>query len=93
MGADISPSTDELQAAVNELMERAAAIRKREEISEASFRVWLSEKVQEIARRLSIAINVVYETLLDVGYSWKKGWEDGKAEARRNSIRYRNGHG
>ncbi len=85
----ITIDSPEFQDLYNELSQRADTMRKREELSDESFRVWFCNAIKDFAANLGYQIQNLYEFSLDVGYSFKKGFKAGREQAKRNSIRYK----
>ena len=88
MCREITVESPEFKRMLNEVLDSAAAERRREELSEKSFRIWVCETVQRIAKRLGLYIAGLPEFIADLGYSFKKGFQAGREEARRRSYRY-----
>lgn len=89
MDKEITIQSPEFQALYQEISERAEAIRKRDELSDTSFRAWLCKAIEELASSLGYHIQNIYEFTLDMGYSFQKGFETGRARARKNAYRRR----
>lgn len=89
MDKEITIQSPEFQAIYEEISERAEAIRKRDELSDASFRDWLCKAIEELASKLGYHIQNIYEFTLDMGYSFQKGFEAGRERARKNAYRRR----
>ena len=88
MCREITVESPEFKRMLNEVLDSAAAERRREELSEKSFRIWVCEVVERIAERLGFYITGLSEFIVDLGYSLKKGFQAGREEARRRSYRY-----
>ncbi|MBQ9886650.1 MAG: hypothetical protein IJM37_07325 [Lachnospiraceae bacterium] len=86
---EITIESPEFQAMYEEISKRAEAIRKREELSEESFRKWICEAVETLAKKMGYHIQNIYEFTLDMEYSFKKGFNAGREAARKNSYRNR----
>lgn len=89
MDKEITIQSPEFQALYEEISTRAEAIRKRDELSDTSFREWLCKAIEELASKLGYHIQNIYEFTLDMGYSFQKGFEAGKERARQNAYRRR----
>ena len=89
MDKEITIHSPEFQAIYEEISERAEAIRKRDELSDASFRDWLCKAIEELASKLGYHIQNIYEFTLDMGYSFQKGFEVGRERARKKAYRRR----
>lgn len=88
MCREITVESPEFKMMLNEVLDSVAAERQREALSEKSFRIWVCEVVQKVAERLGLYIAGLSEFIADLGYSFKKGFQAGREEARRRSYRY-----
>lgn len=84
---NITIESPEFKALYIEVMNRAEAIRKREEYSEESFRYWLCEAVRELAEKMGFFIQDLKEFTLDLGDSFMTGFNAGRERAKMNSYR------
>lgn len=91
MNRTITTADPEFDDILRELALNREAVLKRRDLSDASFREWLFEQVTDIGRRLGLIIQDVAEFAMDMAYGFKKGFEAGREEARRKSIRAREG--
>ena len=89
MNTNITIDSPEFQQMYKEVSELAEAKRKREELSDTAFRDWICTAIEELAHLLGYHIQNLYEFTLDMGYSFKKGFEAGREDARKRSLRYR----
>lgn len=80
----------EFKSLMSEVMNQSEAIKKREALSEESFRDWLCEVIAVLAEKLGYVIQNLKEIPLDMAYSFNKGFQAGRERARQNSYRYRN---
>lgn len=87
----ITTADPEFEEVLRELALNREAIRRRRELSEASFRQWLYEQINDIAHKLGYAIQDIAEFVKDMAYSFKQGYAAGRDAARRRSIRSRDG--
>lgn len=88
---NITIESPEFQAIYDEISQLAETKRKRELMSDSSFREWICLAIEELAKKLGYNIQNLYEFTLDMGYSFKKGFNTGREQARRNSRRYKEG--
>lgn len=91
MATTITTQDPEFDEVLRELALNRQAVVKRRELSEASFREWLFQEVQEIGHRLGFTIQGLAEFMKDMSYGWKKGIAQGREDARNKSIRAREG--
>lgn len=70
-----------------EVINQSEAIRKRETLSEESFRAWLFDVIATIADKLGYVIQNLKEIPLDMAYSFNKGFQAGRERAKQNSYR------
>ncbi len=89
MCKDITIESPEFQEMYEEISALAETKRKREMLSEDSFRTWLCSAIQLLAAQLGYCIQNLYEFTMDMSYSFKKGFEAGRDKARKKSIRNR----
>ena len=87
MDREITIQSPEFQALYEEISARADTIRKREELSEISFRDWLCTAIEELASQLGYHIQNIYEFTLDMGYSFQKGFKAGRERAKDRAYR------
>lgn len=87
----ITTASSEFLQIYEEISNLAEAKRKREELSDKSFRDWICPLIEKYANALGYYISNLNEFTLDVIYSFKKGFEAGREEARKRSLRYREG--
>lgn len=85
----ITFDSPEFQDLLSEVMNQKTAIIKRDELSEASFRVWLCDVISALADKLGYVIQNLKEIPMDMVYSFNKGFQAGRERARQNSYRYR----
>ncbi|MGI6462812.1 MAG: hypothetical protein ACOX04_04210 [Candidatus Scatomorpha sp.] len=91
MNTNITIDSSEFKKMYKEVSALAEAKRKREELSDTAFRDWICVAIEELANLLGYHIQNLYEFTLDMGYSFKKGFGAGREEARKRSLRYREG--
>lgn len=89
---NITIDSPEFKKMYEEVSELAEAKRKRQELSDTAFRDWICIAIEELARQLGYHIQNLVEFTLDMGYSFKKGFAEGRKEAHRRSLRYREGN-
>ena len=87
MDREITIQSPEFQALYEEISLRAETIRRREEMSEISFREWLCKAIEELASKLGYHIQNIYEFTLDMGYSFQKGFNAGRERAKNRAYR------
>ncbi len=91
MSKDITIESPEFKALYDEVAQRAEAIRKREELSDKSFRDWLCDAIEALADLLGYHIQNLYEFVLDMGDAFATGYKAGRQRARDNAYRRRKG--
>ena len=87
MDREITVQSPEFQALYEEISSRAETLRKREELSNVSFRYWLCEAIEKLASQLGYYIQNIYEFTLDMGYSFQKGFAAGREQAKNKAYR------
>lgn len=75
---------------LRELDAQGDAVRKRRELSEESYRLWLYSALKEIATGLGYVIQNMAEFFRDMGDGFRTGFAEGRERAKQNSIRARN---
>ena len=93
MTRTITTLDPEFDDVLRELALNREAVIKRRELSEDSFKEWLYKQVVEIGHRLGFVIQDIAEFFKDMAYGWNKGFDEGREESRRNSIRAREARG
>ncbi len=83
----ITTSDPEFTDILRELSVQGDAIRKRRELSEDSFRLWLYSAINEIADRLGYVLQNAVEFVRDMADGFQKGIAEGRERARSSSIR------
>lgn len=91
MNKNITIQSPEFHQMYKEVSELAESKRQRELLSDTAFRDWICSAIEEFARMMGYHILNLYEFTLDMGYSFKKGFDAGREEARLRSLRYREG--
>lgn len=91
MTRTITTTDPEFEDVLRELALNRDAIANRREMSDASFRDWLYKQIVEIGHKLGLVIQDIAEFSKDMTYGFKKGFDAGREEARRKSIRAREG--
>jgi hypothetical protein len=89
MGKTITTTDPEFADILAELTSQSDAVRKRQQLGEESFRVWLYKEIGEIAQRLGYIVQDFAEFIKDMGFGFREGYSNGREEARRNSLRAR----
>lgn len=82
---------DILDTVLYELALNKNAVEERRRISEESFRELIYQWVVDIARKLGLVIQNIPEFSKDLAHGFKKGFASGREEARRRSIRAKEG--
>ncbi|MBQ2633257.1 MAG: hypothetical protein IJF88_01590 [Oscillospiraceae bacterium] len=86
---ELSFDSPEIQELFADVMARSEAIKKRQELSDYSFRVWICEVITAIANKMGYVVrNLIIEIPADLAYSFKKGFSAGIDKAKKNSYRY-----
>lgn len=88
MSKTITPYDPEMDAILSELYNRTETIKEREKLSQESFKTWLMIQIQDIASKLGYVVVGLSEFIKDLGYSFNKGFQEGRKKARENSYRY-----
>lgn len=88
MSKVITPYDPEMEDILAELYNRTDAIKAREKLSQDSFKTWVMVQIQDIASKLGYIIEGLSEFIKDLGYSFNKGFQEGRQRARENSYRY-----
>lgn len=91
MSKDITIESPEFKALYDEVAQRAEAIRKREELSDNSFRDWICDAIRILAEQLGYHIQNLYEFTLDMADAFATGFEAGRRRAKENAYRKRKG--
>lgn len=86
---EVTVESPEIQQLLNEVLNRSETIKKRNELSEESFRDWLCRTIEIIAEKMGYIISNLKEIPLDIGYSFGKGFKAGIEKSRQNSYRYK----
>lgn len=89
MTRTITTADPEFEDVLRELALNRDAVANRREMSDSSFREWLYEQIVEIGRKLGLVVQDIAEFSKDMAYGFKKGFDAGREEARRRSIRAR----
>jgi hypothetical protein len=82
----LAASSPEVQAMFQDILEHDMAKRKREELSEASFKEWVYDAVRIIFAKLGYQLQSFSEFWTDVGISISEGFRDGREQARREAA-------
>ncbi len=86
---EITIEDEDFKRVLEELVANRDAIKKAEELSQESFRIWLLDTIRQIAKSMGLVIAGLDEFVKDFGYAVKSGWQEGAEIARRNSYRAR----
>lgn len=84
---EITIEGEDFKRVLEELVANRDAIKKAEELSQESFRIWLLDTIRQIAKSMGLVIAGLDEFVRDFGYAVKSGWQEGAEIARRNSYR------
>lgn len=87
MNKEITIESTEFQEMYLEISEMALAKKKREEMTDDSFRKWICRAIEIFADKLGYHIQNLYEFTLDMADSFVRGFKSGRERARQNSIR------
>lgn len=82
---EISATDPEVREMINDILEHDLAKKKREELSENSFKEWVYNTIQSIFANLGYTLQSFEEFWKDVGISIQEGWKDGREYARREA--------
>ena len=91
MTRTITTADPEFEDVLRELALNRDAIANRRKMSEESYREWLYQQLVDIGRKLGLIIQGIAEFSKDMAYGLKKGFDAGREEARRKSLRAREG--
>ena len=89
----ITTSDPEFEDILNELRMQGDAVRRRREMSAASFREWLYSALKDVATSLGFSIQNLTEFFHDMSDAARTGFAEGREIARQNSIRARRARG
>lgn len=78
----VSPTKDELQKAINDILAQDIAKQKRQELSYQSFQEWLYSIVRVVFAKLGYELQSFEEFWRDIGINISQGWKDGREHAR-----------
>ena len=81
-----SASRDDLQAALDHILESEAAKNKREQLSEKSFREWIYSMLRIACAKMGYALQTIEEFWTDVKGSIRSGWRDGVEQAKKEAA-------
>ena len=82
---DISASSDEVRAAMNDLLQREEAQERRRTMSEISFKEWLYRALYTIFAQLGYRLQAFEDFWCDIGISITSGWNEGREQARQEA--------
>ena len=82
---EISATDPEVREMLNDILEHDLAKRKREELSENSFKEWVYNALRSIFANLGYKLQSFEEFWKDVGISIQEGWQDGREYARKEA--------
>lgn len=82
---EIRATDPEVQEMLNDILEHDLARKKREELSEESFREWVYNALRTIFANLGYTLQSFEEFWKDVGMSIREGWQDGREYARKEA--------
>lgn len=89
MNKVITPQDPEIKEVLDELIARSDAIAEAKKLGQASFREWLCLQIKEIGDALGYIIQGLAVFVEDIGYSFHKGFKEGRERAKGKSIKYR----
>lgn len=92
MNKNITIQSPEFEQMYKEVSELAEAKHQREILSDTAFRDWICLAIEEFAQIMGYHIQNLYEFTLDMGYCFKKGFDEGREQARLRSFRHREGN-
>lgn len=82
---EISAADPEVQDMLNDLLEHELAKKKRNELSDESFKEWVYNAVRTLLANLGYTLQSFEEFWIDIGISIKEGWQDGRNQARKEA--------
>lgn len=82
---EISATDPEVQEMLNDILEHELAKKKREELSENSFKEWVYNALRSIFASLGYKLQSFEEFWKDVRISIQEGWQDGRKYARKEA--------
>lgn len=93
MNKEVTMEDPEIRTLYEQVLKSAEASKKREDLSNESFKLWLFETVTIIAQKFGYYIQDLAVFISDMNYCIKKGFKEGREEAKRRSIRNYNNEG
>ena len=82
---EISAENPEVQEMLNDILEHDLAKRKREELSDDSFKEWVYNAIRTLVAKLGYTLQNFEEFWKDIGTGIKEGWLDGRNLARKEA--------
>lgn len=82
---EISAENPEVQEMLNDILEHDLAKRKREELSDDSFKEWVYNAIRTLVAKLGYTLQNFEEFWKDIGTGIKEGWQDGRNQARKEA--------
>jgi len=79
---EISASSEEVRAAMENLLKNEVAQQKRYQLSEASFKEWVYNTLYRVFENMGYYLQSFEEFWRDIGISIKSGWKAGRSQAR-----------
>lgn len=70
---EITIEDEDFKRVLEELVANRDAIKKAEELSQESFRIWLLDTIRQIAKSMGLVIAGLDEFVKDFGYAVKSG--------------------
>lgn len=70
---EITIEDEDFKRVLEELVANRDAIKKAEELSQESFRIWLLDTIRQIAKSMGLVIACLDEFVKDFGYAVKSG--------------------
>lgn len=82
---EISAEDPEVQEMLNDILEHDLAKRKREELSDDSFKEWVYNAIRTLVAKLGYTLQNFEEFWKEIGTGIKEGWQDGRNQARKEA--------
>lgn len=82
---EISAENPEVREMLNDILEHELAKKKREELSDESFKEWVYNALRTLVAKLGYTLQNFEEFWKDIGTSIKEGWLDGRDQARKEA--------
>lgn len=82
---EISAEDPEVQEMLNDILAHDLAKRKREELSDESFKEWVYNAIRTLFAKLGYTLHSFEDFWKEIGTGIKEGWQDGRNQARKEA--------